>query len=103
MGFYDISADITVLVVAGLLMLTMRWIFRPSRPRSGPPVNASDARELGLLTVLRTGLSREQAAALRAELHAAEIRSSASRRDDGRLDVLVFGQDVDQAQQLLGR
>ncbi len=101
MGLDDVPATVTVLGMAAILALTMRWVFRPSRPRSGLPVDASDAAELGLLTVVATGLPRTEAMRGRALLGDAGIRSSMSRRRDGTMDVLVFHADADRARALL--
>jgi hypothetical protein len=102
-GFYDVSADVIIFAVVGVLALIMRWVFRPSRPPTGRPVDASEARELGLLTVIRIAVPREQARAELASLQTAGIRTSLSRRHDGLLDVLVFDRDVLRAQTVLGR
>jgi hypothetical protein len=89
-----------LLVVVGL-GVAARWIFRPSRPKHTiKRVDASDARELGLLTVIAT-LDRKQAVDQRGVLAAAGIRASTSLRKDGRYDLLVFTQDVDRARDLL--
>jgi hypothetical protein len=90
---------IALLVVAGLGLLT-RWVFKPPRRRRPPPVDAADAPELGLLTVIAT-VDRAGAAAARSRLAAAGIRVSTSRRRDGRFDLLVFDQDADRARELL--
>ncbi len=98
----DVSALATVLVLVGLLGGLMRWIFKPSRPRSTRPlVDAGDSTELGLLEVVATGLPRTQALAARATLGDAGIRSSMSRRRNGYLDVLVFNADTERARELL--
>jgi hypothetical protein len=95
---------VIALIVVGLLALVTRWVFRPSRPnriRNRPP-DATDAEDLGLLTVVRTGLTRAEALDRRAVLGQAGIRSSMSARRDGTLDVLVFHADADKARILLG-
>lgn len=92
---------VAVAVVAGLGLVT-RWVFKPSRKRGGRvPVNATDSRELGLLQVVAT-VSRAEAQPRRAQLGELGIRSSASKRDDGRIDILVFHGDADQARRVLG-
>lgn len=103
MSLDDVPATVTVLVVAGLLAMSMRWVFRPSRPRTGAPVDAADAAELGLLTVVVAAVPRAEAMGQRALLGEAGIRSSMSRRRDGTMDVLVFRGDVERARTLLGR
>lgn len=85
-----------------LLALILRWVFKPSRPRQGHrPVDASDSPNLGLLTVVVSGLDRQDAMLRRATLGEADIRSSMSKRRDGLLDVLVFHGDADRARLLL--
>lgn len=97
---YDL---LIALAVAVLLMLVTRWVFRPSRPRQAQrPPDASVSPDLGLLTVVATGLDRTAALQRRAVLGEANIRSSMSRRRDGRYDVLVFNADAATARALLG-
>jgi hypothetical protein len=98
------SAVLISLAVILLLALVMRWVFKPSRPRpSELPVNASDAPNLGLLTVVSTRVTRHEAMMRRATLGEAGIRSSMSKRRDGTHDILVFNADADAARLLLGR
>jgi hypothetical protein len=91
-----------IIAVAMLLLLglLMRWVFTPSHPRRGRPVNATDARELGLLSVVST-VARADAAGAQTRLGAAGIRCSVSRRDDGRVDLLVFTGDYEKARGVL--
>jgi hypothetical protein len=99
----DPSAVLIAVGAVLVLMLITRWVFRPSRPRAGGrPVDASDSPELGLLTVIMSGIDRQEAMRRRAVLGEAGIRSSMSKRRDGTLDVLVFHADADAARILLG-
>lgn len=102
MGAYDVSAVITVMAAVGVLALATRWVFGSPRRRSGRPVDASDSAELGLLTVVISGVCRADALRQRAILGESGIRSSMSRRQDGTLDVLVFHADADRARIVLG-
>jgi hypothetical protein len=96
-GFPELGALGVIIVLA----IVSRWVFRPSRPHHKVQrVNASDARELGLLVVVAT-VSRPDAQAQRSTLADAGIRASTSLRSDGRFDLLVFAQDVDRARELL--
>jgi hypothetical protein len=98
----DPSAGIIAILTILALALVMRWVFRPSRPRTGArPVDAAESADLGLLTVVLPGVGRDEAMARRARLGEAGIRSSMSRRRDGALDVLVFHGDADAARLLL--
>ncbi|MDQ2748394.1 MAG: hypothetical protein M3Y44_02485 [Actinomycetota bacterium] len=103
MGPYEISAQLTALIAVGALALVTRWVFSSSRRRSGPPIDASASAELGLLTVVVSGVGRGEALRHRAVLGESDIRSSMSRRHDGTMDVLVFHADADRARILLGR
>jgi hypothetical protein len=93
------TAELIAVAVVALLGLAMRWVFRPSRGRTAVrsrPVDAAASQALGLLTVIAT-LPRNDALGIRARLQDAGIRSSMSRRHDGRFDVLVFTGDADKA------
>jgi hypothetical protein len=90
-------------IVLLVLTLVMRWVFRPSRPRAAVrPPDATDSPDLGLLTVILSGLDRQEAMIRRATLGESGVRSSMSRRRDGRYDVLVFHGDANKARILLG-
>lgn len=95
------DAVLAVLVILALA-LVMRWIFKPSRPGAARlPVDASESPDLGLLTVVATGVNRHDAMLRRAKLGDAGIRSSMSKRRDGTHDILVFNADADRARLLL--
>jgi hypothetical protein len=99
----DPSAVLIALGAVLLLVLVMRWVFRPSTPRTaGRPIDASDSPDLGLLTVIVSGVNRTDAMRHRAVLGEAGIRSSMSKRRDGTHDVLVFHGDAETARILLG-
>jgi hypothetical protein len=93
----------TALVVVGLLVLVLRWVFRPSRPNVVPrrPVDAGEA-DLGLLAVVLSGVPNDEVAERRRVLDQAGIRSSVSKRRDGTVDVLVFADQAERARILLG-
>jgi len=84
-----------------LLLLAMRWTFKPSRPRYGRPVDAADSTDLGMLDVVASDLSRPDAMLVRARLGEAGIRTSLSLRRNGDVDVLVFHDDTARARALL--
>lgn len=106
----DLTAVFGALLAVGALMLVMRWVFAPSRPRpsrraqrrgAGNDAVGAQGPDLGLLTPIAVGVSRGTANALRATLGDAGIRSSLSARRDGLADVMVFRADVDRARPLL--
>ncbi|SDJ30026.1 hypothetical protein SAMN05444157_2716 [Frankineae bacterium MT45] len=97
----DLPTLVTTLMLAFILVLVMRWVFKPSRPHSGRAPDASASTELGLLEVVATSLDRREAMNVRAALGEATIRTSLSTRRDGKFDVLVFRADADRAHQIL--
>lgn len=99
----DPRAGIVAILVVLLLGLVLRWVFRPSRPKHTitRPLDAAESPDLGLLSVIVSGVPRQEAMQRRAVLGEAGIRSSMSKRRDGLLDVLVFHGDVDRARILL--
>jgi hypothetical protein len=98
----DPSAAFIAVIVVLLLALVLRWVFKPARSRPiVRPVDAAESPNLGLLTVVAAGVDRQEALRQRSVLGEAGIRSSMSRRRDGRLDVLVFHADADTARLLL--
>jgi hypothetical protein len=98
----DPSSAFMAVAVVLILGLILRWVFKPSRPRTGLPVDAAASPDLGMLQVMASAVPRDEAMEMRAVLGDAGIRSSMSKRRDGRLDVLVFQDDADRARSLLG-
>jgi hypothetical protein len=96
----DGSAEVVAFLVVAVLAVVTRWVFKPSRPNRAQRIDAADARELGLLTVIAT-VDRAGAAAQRLRLSEAGIRASTSLRRDGHFDVLVFSRDAERARELL--
>jgi DNA-binding transcriptional ArsR family regulator len=98
----DLSAMLIAILAVLVLVFVMRWIFTPSH-RSGPDarLDASKSTDLGMLTVVLSDLSRSAAMQARSVLGDAGLRSSMSRRRDGKVDVLVFRDDVARARALL--
>ena len=97
----DLPTFAIALVALGVLALFMRWTFKPTRPRSGLPVDAAESTDLGMLEVIAADLSRADAMQARATLGDAGIRTSMSRRRNGQADVLVFRDDAARARTLL--
>ncbi len=99
----DLPTLAVLLVVLALLLVVMRWTFRPARPGRGRPVDAAESPDLGMLDVIVADVPRTEAMRLRAKLGEAGIRTSMSRRRNGDMDVLVFHDDADAARALLSR
>jgi hypothetical protein len=97
----SVADELLVVVIVLMLGLAMRWAFRSSRPKRGSAGSDADGADLGLLEAISTGLSRADAMSMRAELGEVGIRSSMSHRRDGRLDVLVFRDDLTRAKTVL--
>jgi hypothetical protein len=95
MGF-DLSVPITAFVIAGLLALVVRWVFTPSRPRTGRPEHGPGA-DLGLLAPVLSSTSRSRALQAKNQLAGEGIRCSLSRLDLDCYDVLVLREDLDRA------
>lgn len=99
MGF-DLGILVWAFVLLGVLMLMMRWVFRPSRPRTGRPDRGPNA-DLGLLTPVLAAAPRTRALEVKNLLSQQAIRCSVSRLDHDSYDVLVFGRDLERARTLL--
>lgn len=97
---FDLSVPFTVALVAGVLVLIMRWVFKPSRPRTGRPHSGPGA-DLGMLTPVVNHGARSAALAAKDRLSRQGIRCSLSRISSNCYDVLVFMPDADRATALL--
>jgi hypothetical protein len=97
----DLPTLAVLLVVLALLLVLMRWTFKPSRARRGRPVDAAESPDLGMLDVIVTDVPRAEAMRVRAKLGEAGIRTSMSRRRNGDMDVLVFHDDAEAARTVL--
>ncbi len=99
MGF-DLGVLVWAAGIVAVLMVVMRWVFSPSRPRTGRPDSGPQA-DLGLLTPVLSGAPRSQVLAAKNLLSTQGVRCSVSRLDRDSYDLLVFGRDADRAHQLL--
>ncbi|HEV7655683.1 MAG TPA: hypothetical protein VGP36_13265 [Mycobacteriales bacterium] len=100
---YAISPVIAIVVVAVLAMLS-KWIFGSGRRRTAAArrlVPQGTQIDTGLLRAVAELPDRTAAAALRAVLSKAGIRSTVGVRGDGRVQVLVFPADEEQARRLV--
>ncbi len=93
---------VAAVVVVCLLGVLLRWIFGTGRSRGQWAAGRSaGSRGYGLLRAVAAVDSRPDAHALQALLSDAGIRSTVTGRPDGRIDVLVFREDVQRARQLI--
>jgi hypothetical protein len=97
---FDLGILVWAIVIIGVLMLMTRWVFSPSRPRTGRPDSGPGAN-LGLLTPVLSRAGRSEALAAKNLLSAQGIRCSVSRLDRDSYDLLVFAGDADRARRLL--
>jgi hypothetical protein len=97
---FDLGILIWAIGIVLVLMLMTRWVFKPSRPRTGRPEGGPNAN-LGLLTPVLAQAPRAQVLAAKTLLSERGIRCSVSRLDRDSYDLLVFGADADRARQLL--
>jgi hypothetical protein len=96
----DLPVLLLALIVAGLLILIMRWVFTTPRTSTGRPDRGPDAN-LGLLAPVVSEASRNDALQAKNHLSAKGIHCSVSRRDHDHYDVLVFAPDLEVARVLL--
>jgi hypothetical protein len=107
--FPDLTTLLAAFIGLGALLLVMRWVFAPSRPRPkrrgaarlASSANGAAQQDLGLLAPLVHELPRARANSIRALLGDAGIRTSLSIRRNGTVDVLVFREDLERASTLL--
>jgi hypothetical protein len=98
---FAVGPVVAIVVVAALAMLS-KWIFGTGRHRAArPPVRPGVQVDTGLLRPVAELPDRPAAAALRAVLSDAGIRSTIGVRRDGRVQVLVFPDDEDRARKLV--
>ena len=77
MGF-DLGILVWAAVIVALLMLTSRWVFSPSRPRTGRSAGGPNA-DFGLLIPVLSGAPRSEAVTAKNLLGRQGIRCSVSR------------------------
>jgi hypothetical protein len=97
---FDLSVPITAFVVAIILSLVLRWVFRPSRPRTGRPERGPGA-DLGMLRPVLSSAPRTRVLRAKNPLSAQGIRCSLSRLSVDSYDLLVFEEDLEHAEEIL--
>lgn len=93
-------AVVVAFSMVALLALMLRWTFGSARI-SGP-VPDGKTSDYGLLHEVAVASSAGEANALRAVLSDAGIRSTTADAGRGRVRVLVFAADLEQARTLVG-
>jgi len=99
MGF-DLGILVWAAGIIAVLTVLMRWVFAPSRPRTGRPDSGPQA-DLGLLTPVLSRAPRTQVLAAKNLLSAHGLRCSVSRLDRDSYDLLVFDRDEPRAREVL--
>ncbi|MFG1923510.1 hypothetical protein [Cryptosporangium sp. NPDC048952] len=94
------AAVVFAFVVVAFLALMLRWTYGTGRI-SGPSPDGKSS-DFGLLHEVAVGNSAGEANALRAVLSDANIRSTTADAGRGRVRVLVFAADLQQARTLVG-
>lgn len=97
---FAVGPVVAIVVVAALAMLS-KWIFGTGRRHGARPLVPGVQVDTGLLRPVADLPDRSAAAALRAVLSDAGIRSTIGVRRDGRVQVLVFPDDEEQARKLV--
>ena len=98
---FAVGPVVAIVVVAALAMLS-KWIFGTGRRRAARSAVPTGLQiDTGLLRAVADLPDRPAAAALRAVLSDAGIRSTIGVRRDGRVQVLVFPDDEEQARKLV--
>ena len=99
---YAVGPVIAIVAVC-LLAVLMRWIFGSGRSRAAAAAERSRSGPVdhGLLRAVAELPDRAAGSALRAVLSDAGIRSTLGFRRDGRVQVLVFADDLERARRLV--
>jgi hypothetical protein len=95
-----VVGPVVALLVVAFLALVLRWAFGVSRMPG--PVPDGKSTDFGLLHEVAIAGSAGEANALRAVLSDANIRSTTADAGRGRVRVLVFAADLEQAKALVG-
>ena len=93
-------ALIVAFVVVAFLAVLLRWTFGSTRV-AGPAPDGKTS-DFGLLHEVAVANSAGEANALRALLSDANIRSTTTEAGRGKVRVLVFAADLEQARALVG-
>jgi hypothetical protein len=104
-GWY-LAGPLIAVAMVGTLAGFMRWSVEnapdPLRDLYADGLAIFDLDDYGLLSAAAVTDDRELADDVRAMLADAGIRSTCATRRDGRVTVLVFAEEVDEARRLVG-
>ena len=102
-GYHYAAGPVVAIVIVCLLAVLARWIFGTGKTHSAGRAlpSRTGPADHGLLRPVADLPDRAAAAALRAVLSDAGIRSTLGVRRDGRVQVLVFPDDEDRARRLV--
>ena len=100
-SYHYVVGPVVAIVVVALLAVALRWIFGTGRSRAAATVARTGPVDHGLLRPVAELPDRAAGSALRAVLSDAGIRSTLGVRRDGRVQVLVFADDLDRARRLV--
>lgn len=102
-SYHYVVGPVLAIVVVALLGIAMRWIFGTGGSKTAAAAAEARTRPVdhGLLRPVADLPDRAAGSALRAVLSDAGIRSTLGVRKDGRVQVLVFADDVDAARRLV--
>jgi hypothetical protein len=102
-SYHYVVGPVLAIVVVALLAVLMRWIFGNGGSRTAAAAAQARAQPVdhGLLSPVADLPDRAAGSALRAVLSDAGIRSTLGVRKDGRVQVLVFSDDLDAARRLV--
>jgi hypothetical protein len=101
-SYHYVIGPVVAIAVVALLAVALRWIFGSNRSRAAAVAEASTRPvDHGLLRAVAELPDRAAGSELRAVLSDAGIRSTLGERRDGRVQVLVFADDLDAARRLL--
>lgn len=102
-SYHYVVGPVLAMVVIAVLAVVMRWIFGNGTSRTAATAAANRGLPVdhGLLRAVAELPDRAAGSALRAVLSDAGIRSTLGVRKDGRVQVLVFADDLDAARRLV--
>jgi hypothetical protein len=96
-----VLGPVIALLMIGVLAAILRWTFRSELSRSQAEIFAGK-EDYGLLCVAGVVEGEIEARIMQSLLSQAGIRSTVAPTADGRIRVLVFEKEIDEARRLVG-